>query len=326
MSVRVGIIGRALLCVAAAWAAAAIWQWTSALHPARAEESQRAARVPASLKLAITIDDLPRSESLPPGYTSLLLLDELVATLRAHGVAHATGFVIGARVGADTTSRAALAAWTRAGHELGNHSYSHRSLDELGTDLYLSDIARTDPLLRELDRGAAPRSFRYPYLEEGRTPQQRAVLSRGIAQLGYTVARVSVDFSDWAWGDPYARCMARGDDAALQLLSQSYVQHASASLEWSIQAARQVLRRPLVHVLLLHANVATARTLDALLTEYERLGAQFVPLAEALSDPAYTAEYDGSGGNLLTLASVTTNRPLPPWQVRPLELLELVCR
>lgn len=325
MTVRAGIIERALLCVFAC-AAAVSWWCTNAIAPVHAQEFARAARLNPTIKLAITLDDLPRSENLPAGYDSLQLIDELVATLKDHHVASVTGFVIGARVGSDVTARAALARWTGAGHELGNHSYSHRSLDELGSDLYLSDVARLTPMLRALDPGGVAASFRYPFLEEGQSTQQRALVSRGIAQLGYTVARVSVDFSDWAWGDPYARCLARGDHAAVQLLSRSYVQHASASLEWSVQAARQVLRRPLVHVLLLHANVATARTLDALLSEYERLGAQFVPLSEALSDPAYTADYDARGGNLLTMISATNNRPLPPWQARPLELLELVCR
>jgi hypothetical protein len=76
----------------------------------------------------------------------------------------------------------------------------------------------------------------------------------------------------------------------------------------------------------LHANVATAHNLDALLTEYERSGVSFVPLAEALEDPAYTAEYDARISHVLTLSSLGSQRPLPPFQVRPLELLDLACR
>lgn len=282
----------------------------------------------APVRIAITLDDLPGSEIMPHGYSSERLLIEIVAALKKHRVQSATGFVIGSRLDRDPHGRAALATWLEAGFELGNHSYSHGSIDELGVDAYYADVVRMDETMHALERasGQPSRWFRYPFLEEGRHQQERRLLSQAISALGYRTARVSIDFGDWAWGDPYARCLERGDARALALLSKSYIQNGSAIFEWSREAARQVLRRPFTHVLLLHANVATARNLDALLSEYERLGAVFVPLADALRDPAYAADYEGSGGHVLTLAGQRSGRALPPWQVRPLELLELACR
>jgi peptidoglycan/xylan/chitin deacetylase (PgdA/CDA1 family) len=304
---------------------AAFALWLTRAGGAIAEESQRPSN--ARLRIAITVDDLPSSVLLAPGYTSERLIDEMVRTLEAHGVRHATGFVIGERVDGDPTGRAALARWARAGFEFGNHSYSHRHLEQLGADDYFADVARMEPAMRVLEREThqSARYFRYPFLEEGRSTVERKQLTTALGQLGYTLARVSLDFNDWAWADPYARCLARNDTRALAVLSASYLEYASASLDWSVQAARQVLRRPIPHVLLLHANVVTAQNLDALLSEYERQGAQFVPLAEALSDSAYEADYEARGGNMLALASQSNGRPLPPAQVRPIGLLELVC-
>jgi len=294
---------------------------------AAAQENLRpTSKVQTPIRMALTFDDLPGSPI--PEYGSARILADIVQTLRAHGVRSATGFVIGERLVSDPEAQRALAAWTSAGFEVGNHSWSHRSLDEVGTDAYVADLVRLDAPLRTLEResGQRARYFRYPFLEEGRSDAERRTLARTLASLGYALARVSLDFSDWGWADPYARCLAQRDGEALALLSKSYLAFASAGLAWSHAAAQKVLRRPLVHVLLLHANVATAHNLDALLTEYERAGVQFVPLAEALEDPAYTAEYDASISHVLTLSSLGSQRALPPHQVRPLELLELACR
>lgn len=278
------------------------------------------------LKVAITIDDMPGTV-LPPGHDAQRLTDALVAALKAHEVASATAFVIGERL-RDPAGRAAIDAWIRAGYDVGNHTYSHRSLHRAAVGAYADDILRLDPLMVALEResGQRVRYFRYPFLEEGRSAAQRELLGQLLRARGYTLARVSIDFADWAWGDPYLRCVARGDLAALAPLAESYLASASASLAWSRSGAEQVLHRPLVHVLLLHANLATAHNLDALLGAYERAGAVFVPLAEALTDPAYTAEYRGATSHLLTLLSQRAGRRLPPAQPRPLAQLAEACR
>lgn len=285
-------------------------------------------RLPRGARIAITIDDLPGSPASATGYGSERIVGELVAALTRHRVESATGFVIGERLDADPEGRAAVALWLGAGFQIGSHSYSHRSPEELGSEAYAADIVRFDARMRELERttGQRARVFRFPYLAEGRTRDERALFSRTLDLLGYQNARVSLDFSDWAWGDPYVRCLSRGDAEALTLLSRSYVDFALSGLVWADTAARQVLRRPLVHVLLLHANVATAQNLDLLLSEYERAGARFVPLSEALADSVYTADYDDSSSHVLTALSHATQRPLPPYQVRPLDLLALACR
>jgi peptidoglycan/xylan/chitin deacetylase (PgdA/CDA1 family) len=296
-----------------------------AAHGMSADEAP--ALKPAPVRVAITIDDMPRSHSLPAAYSSLRIVSELVAALRAHKVRSALGFVVGDRLLVDTEARVALETWTRAGYELGNHSQSHRALGELGAGEFLQDLDGLDVALRALlqSSGQTARYFRYPYLEEGRSADERRLLQRALQERGYRLARVSVDFFDWAWADPYARCLRRRDERSLAVLSRSYLEHGAARLAWSVAAAQRLFRRSFPQVLLLHANVATAQNLDALLTEYERMGAQFVSLAEALNDPAYEADYDGSTGNVLTLASLALKRPLPTWLVNPLELLELAC-
>lgn len=280
------------------------------------------------VRLAITVDDLPGGGPEIGGFTHPRIVSDIVATLKAHGVRRATGFVVGVMLENHPERKAALDRWVDAGFEVGNHTYSHSSLAESGLKAYLADIEKNRPLIEELERRThqSAHYFRYPYLEEGRTEAERRTLGHYLGSHHYTVARVSYDFSDWAWAGPHGRCLEHGDEQAISLLQQSYLANASAYLAWSVAAAHEIVGHSVPQVLLLHANLATASNLDALLTSLEHEGVRYVPLSEALSDPMYTADYASSGGNVFGQASQELHRPHPPWLPRPLELLALACR
>jgi len=279
------------------------------------------------VRLAITVDDLPGGGPEVNGYTHVQIVKDVVATLRAHHVQHAVGFVVGSMLEARPERKEAIDAWVQAGFEVGNHTYSHDKIDEVGLESYEKDILADRVVVDALEKRTAQRQryFRFPYLEEGSTPVERRALRRLLAAQHYTVVRASVTFSDTDWADAYLRCSERGDDTALGVLRQTYVENGVAQLDWSVAAAREVLGRSIPLVLLLHANVPTAKTLDALLSAYEHLGVRYVSLEEALRDPAYTAYYDEPGGNLFDQASRHFRRPHPPSLVEPDDLIDLLC-
>jgi hypothetical protein len=49
---------------------------------------------------------------------------------------------------------------------------------------------------------------------------------------GYRIASVTMSFGDYAWNEPYARCMAKGDAAAVAVLEASYLKAAKDSLDY----------------------------------------------------------------------------------------------
>lgn len=88
-------------------------------------------------EIALSFDDGPQ-----PGP----VLDTLLAVLGARG-AHATFFVIGRELAAHPEIASRLRS---AGHELGNHTWTHARLDSLPKDSVRIELARTDSLLRAL--------------------------------------------------------------------------------------------------------------------------------------------------------------------------------
>lgn len=143
---------RTLRCIALFVAIAAGLAYTG-LQIARSRTYQvfgeAISRVPTDSRLvALTFDDGPT----PDGVARLLPV--------LHGLgASATFFVTGADIARHPEAAAAL---VEAGHELGNHSYSHPRMVAMGQARVASEIERTDALIRAAGQSGAIH-FRPPY-------------------------------------------------------------------------------------------------------------------------------------------------------------------
>ncbi len=255
-----------------------------------------APRTPAPVLIALTFDDLPAHGPLPPGTTRLSVAKAILATLKAHRVHEAYGFVAGSFGMGDPDSAQVLAAWRAAGQPLGNHSWSHANLDTVDAETYEADIIRNEAVIAPLMTGHDWRWFRYPFLAEGADPARHARVRAFLAARRYRVASVTLNFDDWAYNEPYARCMAMGDTAAVARLETRWLKAAADSLHQS--RATTPPGTPLVA--LLHIGAFTAHMLPALLTEWRTRGIGTTRLAAAERDPLYRDD----------IISVSTGQPV----------------
>ncbi|HEX9574114.1 MAG TPA: polysaccharide deacetylase family protein [Myxococcales bacterium] len=281
----------------------------------------------APIEMAITFDDLPRAGPDIPGMSRLRIHREILAVLRKHAVPQAYGFING-KGAEDADGRAALEAWVAAGYPLGNHTYSHRTPEEL--PVYLADLHRNEPLLRELLPGPEDRwkVFRYPNLRQGDTREVHDAIRAHLAEHGYRIAEVTVDFGDWAWNEPYARCLAQGDQASLEELRRSFLQSAQTFLAFDDSFARRLFGRRIRHLLLLHGGAFDAVMLDDLLSLYESAGVRWISFDDAQRDPVYghDAQVAPTGGDILQeQVAMERQTPMIPWVTMPLKQLAALC-
>jgi peptidoglycan/xylan/chitin deacetylase (PgdA/CDA1 family) len=258
----------------------------------------------------------------------------MLTAFAAHKVPAVYGFINAQKLEGHPEDRAALVAWRRAGFPLGNHTYSHPEIGKMSLTDYLADLDRNEETLASL-MGSTPEAtrawkvFRYPYLREGKDVSERAVLRAEILKRGYRIAQVTIDFFDWAYNAPYARCLAKGDEKAVAVLKESYIDQAAWALRWADAASRELVGHPIKQVLLLHVGAFGALMLDELLTTYEKNAARFVPLEDALADPVYAEEPREPKvhyGNFLNQVRKARGLRSPPFPPPPDTLLELACR
>src|SRR5688500_8678329 len=103
--------------------------------------------------IAITIDDLPVVSTRVDLKNRREITKNLLAHIRKAKVP-AIGFVNENKLYTDGKRDEAqidlLRMWINAGLELGNHTYSHRSLNRIAIDDYTADISKGEVITREL--------------------------------------------------------------------------------------------------------------------------------------------------------------------------------
>jgi lysophospholipase L1-like esterase/peptidoglycan/xylan/chitin deacetylase (PgdA/CDA1 family) len=242
--------------------------------------------------IAITFDDIPAHGPLVAGQTRVGVIRDIAAAL-AKAKAPAFGF-LNAGFGLDTPDDAAraIAAWRAAGLPLGNHTYSHANLDQVGAPAFAAEVARNEAALGKAAGDTDWHWFRYPFLSEGSTPAVRDAARANLKARGYRAAAVTMSFNDFKWNPVYAACAVKRDPVAVRALEASFLADArSAALAARARAKAQV-GRDIPYVLLMHVGAFDARMLPRLLALYSEMGFRFVTLQEAESDPYYASAVD----------------------------------
>ena len=226
--------------------------------------------VPAQREIAITIDDLPLTNN---NQTLTTPFDKIVQSLLINK-APAIGFVIANRV--DTDAQQALKDFQERGFLIGNHSYSHMSLNTTLPDLYIEDIARADKILTPFMPDT--KYYRYPYLSKGKWKAKQKVFDY-LAANNYIIAPVTIDSRDFVLNAELLNSKERDNTVYLNHIKKRYLnfvwkQTLKAEKEQNCKITKQIL--------LLHANILNSYFLDDLLKMYRSHGYRFITLEEAL--------------------------------------------
>jgi peptidoglycan/xylan/chitin deacetylase (PgdA/CDA1 family) len=285
----------------------------------------------AAEDVALTFDDLPSLSLSPSVAYEQTTTKRLLRGLRRRRFP-ATGFVTEGKLeGDDKPQRIAmLVEWLNAGMDLGNHGYSHESLNATPVDAYIADVARGEVVTRTLlaVRGRALRWFRYPFLKTGSTLAAKSTFATWLSAHGYRIAPVTLENADWVFALPYDDAVLRGDIDDAARIKRAYLIFTAEIVPWYRQAAFRLLGRRPAFVFLLHATRLNADSLDQLASILRANDLHPTTLERAMTDPAYTIadRYVGpEGEEWLERWSLTLQKGLP-WSSRPLPPAEIAAR
>lgn len=245
-------------------------------------------------KVALTFDDVPgvamlRSERCNAKAYSAMN-KRLIAGLSKHRIP-ATGLVTESQLcgSNDKELAATLELWLDAGLDLGNHSYSHRDLNNTPLRVYEADVVRGELVTRRLlqARGKRLRYFRHPFLHAGKTTETKVAFEKFLAGRGYTIAPVTIDNQEWVFAEVYAAAKHRRDEVTAKRVADSYIVYMNSIFDFFEKRSIEVTGREIRQVLLLHANPLNADYLDELVLMMKKRGYTFISLDRALADPAY---------------------------------------
>ena len=216
---------------------------------------------------------------------------KLLTTLRDQRVP-AVGFVnekklyrtgeVDARIGV-------LRLWVDYGFELGNHTYSHASLNRVSLQTWEDEVIQGESVTRLLlaEHKMTLRYFRHPYLDTGRDLATRRKAEEFLTQRGYHIAPITFDAWDWMYAPVYDDAKKRGDTKLQDDLVKSYLSYSDSVFAYDEQLSKQILGYEPKQIILLHGNNLEADHIGELLEVFRKRGYRFITLEDALSDQAY---------------------------------------
>lgn len=181
-----------------------------------------------------------------------------------------------------------LREWDARGHLIGNHTYSHPFYHGKTFEEFSRDVLRAEEVLKVLPRYR--KIFRFPFLKEGKTPEQRDEMRAFLKSRGYRNGHVTIDASDWYVDGRLRARLKQVPKADTKPFRDFYLSHIRERSLFYDALARRALGRPIRHTLLIHHNVLNGLFLGDLLSMYEREGWRLVDAEKAFADPVYKSE------------------------------------
>lgn len=244
-------------------------------------------------QVAVTIDDLPSgmADKLPAADITALTT-KLLTTLRDQKVP-VVGFVNEKKLykpGQVDERIHALQLWLDYGFELGNHTFSHASLNQVELKNWEDDVVQGESVTRMLlaQHKMKLRYFRHPYLDTGRDLLTRRKAEEFLSQRGYRIAPITLDGWDWMFAGLYEDAKKRNDTDMQQKIVKEYLAYHDAVFTFTEQQSVKVVGYEPRQILLLHASNLEADHIGELLDVLRKHGYRFITLGDALSDAAYS--------------------------------------
>jgi len=244
-------------------------------------------------KIAVTIDDLPVVTQFNDINVRRQITRDLLAHIKDAGIP-VVGFVNEGKLYKDGKLQGAevdlLRQWLLAGLELGNHTYSHMSLNGNSVEDFLADVEKGEPVTKGLlsERGMKIRYFRHPYLHTGLDMETKKKVADFFLKHGYTVAPVTVDDSDWIFAAAYDKTKKKGDLKLRKRIAKAYIPYLESKLDYFERQSMALFGREVNQTLLLHANSINAALFGDVVKLLRKRGYECVTLEEALKDEAYS--------------------------------------
>ena len=243
-------------------------------------------------QVAVTLDDLPAgmADRLPAADITAMTT-KLLTTLRDQKIP-VVGFVNEKKLykpGEVDQRIKVLQMWLDYGFELGNHTYSHMSLNQSELKNWEEDVVRGESVTRILleQHKMKLRYFRHPYLDTGRDLETRRKAEEFLSQRGYRIAPITLDGWDWMFAGLYEDAKKRNDTAMQDKIAKEYLAYHDAVFSFMEQLSVKIVGYEPRQILLLHASDLEADHIGELLDVLRKHGYRFISLGDALSDLVY---------------------------------------
>jgi peptidoglycan/xylan/chitin deacetylase (PgdA/CDA1 family) len=244
-------------------------------------------------EICISVDDLPYITKVFNGSEKgQYITDKILSTFKKYNVValgsvNSGKFIVNDEI--DYTKVNILNQWLDSGMILANHTFSHKDYNKIFLSEFRNDILKGELYLKYIhpqvqnDR----KYFRHPLLHRGDIKEKADSLQSFLDSLGYIIAPVTIDNSDYIFSWAYEKALSQRNDTLAKKIGGDYIAYMSSVMDYYENQSINLLGYNVKHILLTHANLLNADYMDSLLKMYSEKGYNFISIDEALKDNCY---------------------------------------
>ena len=262
------------------------------LASALREREENRARSLEGLELALTITDFVHREddeeddvddwcSSKNGKESF---EKLSKAIKQTDLPPTVSFFVG-----DKLDPAILEHWLKKGNLAGNMTFSWIKIRDNDADRFIQDVAQNDKFLAPYlaKYGQKQKYFRYPRLKPSRDAAEGAKIRASLRESGYIEASATIDAVDHLFSEIYCEAQSRNDEKCATLVKEYFKSFLLDTTLKSRAVSSRMAGREVKQILSLRASQLVVDSLSDLVSWYRSMGAKFISLDQALSDPFY---------------------------------------
>lgn len=262
-------------------------------------------------EVALTIDDVPLGDGIL--YSGTERTEKFIKIFKKENI-QAAFFCNSVRL-EQSNGMERIKQYTKAGHIVANHTHSHLRLSKTLVHDYLSDFDKADNLLNKFS--TFKKWFRFPYLNEGSSIEQRDQVRKHLQDFGYINAFVTVDNYDYVIDDFLKKAIIKKLKVNLQNACEMLSDLVIDGLEGQRDLSIKQIGKDLPQVLLMHENDIEAYCIDQTIQTLKSKGWQIIPPNIPYQDPILIKEPDtlwlDQGRIAAIVAAKTGTKFKPKW-------------
>lgn len=264
--------------------------------------------------IAVTIDDLPLNIASRVSNNEMRIIIERLLEKIKQEKTPVTAFVnenkLEVNGNRDPERVTILKSWLDAGVDLGNHTYSHKSQNQIPVSEAKEDILKGERTIKELlaAQNKKPEYFRHPFLHTGMDSVTRSTIYQFLDSLQYTVAPVTIDNAEWIFSSAFDKAYSKNDSALMVSVGEEYLSYMQSELRYFEWMSDTLFGRQIPQILLIHSNRLNSFYYSALCEVIRSEGYTFISMEDALKDEAYQSRntfYGGGGISWLERWAIT---------------------
>jgi beta-lactamase regulating signal transducer with metallopeptidase domain/peptidoglycan/xylan/chitin deacetylase (PgdA/CDA1 family) len=245
----------------------------------------------------VSIPPVDRSDN--PPHDSIATGQLLIEKLKKHRV-QATGFLVGGSVSDGEKLypvRAEIVRqWLDAGFDVGIGGYKHIKFYNTPYEDYVANVEKNERIAKQiLGKKSELRYFSYPYLNTGKSTEDKARFESWLASRGIQPVRYTFDNQEWMYSFAYDVARKDNDLNTMKEIRAEFLDYMTKMLLHYEAYSQEMFNRQIPQTMVLTPSRLVADTADELFGMLAKRDYTFVSLDETQTDDAYKTEENFAG-------------------------------